>query len=1081
MKNTTHSTSKLLNMQLIETLPLKRIFITLLFLLGLITTITAQEQYTKPSWWFGAAAGANFNLYEGSTRQLDADLRVPAAFKDGFGTGLYLAPSIEYYRPNTRLGMMLQFGYDSRRGTFDEVMSPCDCPMDLSTELSYFTIEPSLRYAPFKSDFYIYAGPRFAFNKDKSYEYQLKANPNFPNQTDGPVESGEFSEVEKNTNSMQIGAGFDIPLSEQNNGINFSTWVNNGTFNPGTSTVQFITDGTTTVSTLSGSTNFYNVEVVDGSVLEMQSNSTMLVENAIILSGTGKLDTKTNPNTIEFLNGNLNVITTNGETPGYHTLTLSGDFPNLPAELEIYGNLIVNTANVDFANTKIIFDGISTTHQLIQSDVLQSLTLNEVVVIDNNLTSELETLTINDLHLQSGTLRTSSGNTIILDGTVTRVNGYLGGNGTFSFEGPTDLTALFEDKHAEPSIKLNKNEAFLFPDEFHIHGDLILEQGTVNLNTQNLNLGGNISRTAGSVDATSAGLLFFGTQDQTIAADAFLNNTIENITNNGTGGPSLSGELNLTGILDLNSGVFKSNGHLVFKSTLNKTAVMDEVLPGATITGDVTVERFYPARRAFRFLTAPVSSSTSINANWQEGATTATDDPSPGFGTHITGSIAGANGFDATPGGNPSLFRLNNQTQSWTAVANTDQTNIFAGQAYRIMIRGDRSINVTSNSAPPTNTTLRTKGTLVTGTQIDNSMSQGANNFNLIGNPYQAPIDMNVVLAESVNLNAAFYWVWDPTVGGQNPIPGTPGGRGAFVTIDLEDNSNTVDGEGNSTANQYLQPGQAVFVQTLAEDIMETAVIFEETQKDVLQPLTQTFNVISDIKVLLYTADNYAAGNSASDGLRVKFSDYGNNQVNHLDAGKFFNQDENLATLNNGSLLSIESRALPVDGEIVPLFTNQYRSTAYLFELRLKELYGVQAHLRDLYTGDKVALPNNETTLVSFTVNTNIPESIASDRFEIVFEETLLSSPHLNTSANWLLFPNPATNGEVFFTTGNFTSGEVIVEIYNILGQLVHTAKEDIGPNSTLRTDISGLTPGMFITRLTDREGNTHTHKLLVK
>jgi outer membrane protein OmpA-like peptidoglycan-associated protein len=221
MKNTTHSTSKLLSMQLIETLPLKRIFITLLFLLGLITTITAKEQYAKPSWWFGAAAGANFNFYEGSTRQLDADLRVPAAFKDGFGTGLYLAPSIEYYRPNTRLGMMLQFGYDSRRGTFDEVTSPCDSPMDLSTELSYLTIEPSLRFAPSKSDFYIYAGPRFAFNKDNSYEYQLKANPNFPNQTDGPAESGEFSEVEKNIISMQIGAGFDIPLSGQNNRTQF--------------------------------------------------------------------------------------------------------------------------------------------------------------------------------------------------------------------------------------------------------------------------------------------------------------------------------------------------------------------------------------------------------------------------------------------------------------------------------------------------------------------------------------------------------------------------------------------------------------------------------------------------------------------------------------------------------------------------------------------------------------------------------------------------------------------------------------------------------------------------------------------
>lgn len=209
-------------MQLPDTLPLKSILLSLLFLLGLFTAVSAQEAtYEKPSWYFGAAAGANFNFFQGSTQQLDADLRGPAAFKDGFGTGLYLAPSIEYYRPNTMLGMMLQFGLDSRRGEFDQVMSPCDCPMDLSTKLSYFTIEPSLRLAPFKSDFYLYAGPRLAFNMDKSYEYQLSANPAYPDQTDGPVMTGDFSEVEKTIISMQIGAGYDIPLTGQDKRTQF--------------------------------------------------------------------------------------------------------------------------------------------------------------------------------------------------------------------------------------------------------------------------------------------------------------------------------------------------------------------------------------------------------------------------------------------------------------------------------------------------------------------------------------------------------------------------------------------------------------------------------------------------------------------------------------------------------------------------------------------------------------------------------------------------------------------------------------------------------------------------------------------
>jgi hypothetical protein len=46
---------------------------------------------------------------------------------------------------------MLQAGYDSRKGDFDQVITACDCPADLSTNLSYITVEPSLRFV--KSNF----------------------------------------------------------------------------------------------------------------------------------------------------------------------------------------------------------------------------------------------------------------------------------------------------------------------------------------------------------------------------------------------------------------------------------------------------------------------------------------------------------------------------------------------------------------------------------------------------------------------------------------------------------------------------------------------------------------------------------------------------------------------------------------------------------------------------------------------------------------------------------------------------------------------------------------------------------------
>lgn len=186
------------------------------FILIITVAGTLQAQitdYTKPSWWFGAAAAANINLYSGSTQQLNSGLTVPTAFHKGSGAGLYVAPLLEYHRPDTRFGFMLQLGYDSRRASFNEVTTACNCPADLSTKLSYFTVEPSLRIAPFKSDFYLYVGPRVAFNLDKSFTYQLGVNPDIPAQTKSAEVKGDFSNINSTIFSMQVGAGYDIALS----------------------------------------------------------------------------------------------------------------------------------------------------------------------------------------------------------------------------------------------------------------------------------------------------------------------------------------------------------------------------------------------------------------------------------------------------------------------------------------------------------------------------------------------------------------------------------------------------------------------------------------------------------------------------------------------------------------------------------------------------------------------------------------------------------------------------------------------------------------------------------------------------
>lgn len=177
---------------------------------------TTAPLFTRPTWWFGAAGGANFNFYEGSTQKLNADHTIPATFHKGTGIGLFLGPLVEFHRPGSRWGWMFQAGYDNRKGEFDQILTPCDCPADLSTKVSYITVEPSLRFAPFKGNFYMYAGPRIALLMDKSFLYKQHPNPAYSDQVSNPDVQGDLSDMNNTIISMQIGAGYDIMLSSTN-------------------------------------------------------------------------------------------------------------------------------------------------------------------------------------------------------------------------------------------------------------------------------------------------------------------------------------------------------------------------------------------------------------------------------------------------------------------------------------------------------------------------------------------------------------------------------------------------------------------------------------------------------------------------------------------------------------------------------------------------------------------------------------------------------------------------------------------------------------------------------------------------
>jgi len=203
---------------------LKRILFSSLVLVCFHAAIFAQEtQRAQPTWWFGGVGAANLNFYGGTTQMLNPELTTPTAFHKGFGGGWYLAGLVEY-RHDPTWGGILQVGYDDRRGSFNETPCPCGELSNLSTTLSYITVEPSLRIAPFSDyeNFYIFGGPRIAFNWALNMPKSSTKDEKTFNYTQGPniAVKGEFSNMNGTVYSAQIGIGYDIALARSPNDKN---------------------------------------------------------------------------------------------------------------------------------------------------------------------------------------------------------------------------------------------------------------------------------------------------------------------------------------------------------------------------------------------------------------------------------------------------------------------------------------------------------------------------------------------------------------------------------------------------------------------------------------------------------------------------------------------------------------------------------------------------------------------------------------------------------------------------------------------------------------------------------------------
>jgi len=542
------------------------------------------------------------------------------------------------------------------------------------------------------------------------------------------------------------------------------------------------------------------------------------------------------------------------------------------------------------------------------------------------------------------------------------------------------FSSLSQAKLVVSGAKINMvNTVFLSTNDISLSGG-----STVTVDSATIKIAGTMS-SSGSFDLTNGTVETNGTTGQIIPPNVFLKNVVRNLTVNNNAGVIMQGGLALTDVLTLGTGSLASSGYLTLKSTYPRTARVAPVTSLATlpISGDVIVERFIPAKRAYRFLTAPLNSSTGIRGNWMENtnntSTSVNNNPAPGFGTHITGPVT--KGFDATLTQNPSMYTYDALSQKWISIQNTSG-QFIAGNGYRIMVRGSRSTDLNNNYAAPSVTTLRAKGSLLTGTLVMAKQGGGGspgmpelcavtNGYSLIGNPYASVLDWNKL--EKIDIENTVY-AFDPTINGS-------GGRGQYVTF----NGTFQTSSNGSNIDNNLQSGQAFFVRTTGPN---PTITFRETHKaSANRNVFRTSGTLPKLSIQLQLPSQVNT-TEAADGVVVFFStDYSSN-VSEEDSYKLTNQDENMGVLVQGKVLSIAGRQ-PVNAlDTVALEVWQLTKPDYYFRISLQNFDpAIQTFLHDSYLKTNTPVINDIETVIPFSINADTA-SLSKHRFEVVFRNS---------------------------------------------------------------------------------------------
>jgi hypothetical protein len=579
---------------------------------------------------------------------------------------------------------------------------------------------------------------------------------------------------------------------------------------------------------------------------------------------------------------------------------------------------------------------------------------------------------------------------------------------------------------------------------------------------------GAITVSDGRLNAQSVSLVGSSAQTVTLTAATSSLNIADLLLNN-TAGATLAGLgfVNTTGTTTVSAGTLNAGGRLVLKSTATRTARIAPVL--GSISGDITQERFIPAKatRRFSFISSPVSQA--LSAAWQQQI-------------HITGSGTGGtacptlsahtNGFDATLTNAPSMFSYDASLPSGSRwVANSVGTTSFTltpGDGYRLNVRGPRTAGCSlldGTSLSPAAVTLSATGAMTGGVNLgtvnktyNNNL---AGNWVLVGNPYPSELNFSAFQSSNAAEIGSSYVLYDP----QNaPDPVVPANMYSTWNAGVWSNAPTSITGANG---QYIANSQAFFVQ--ANNAANVNLAFGEAHKH-----TGTQNGVFRMpswKDLIRISLNKEA--VVIDQTVIRFGTeaaISNDKLGTYDATLMSSSNAYLGSRKADKTLSIQTRSLSnVREDEISLAFEVANSGTYTLNFSEYEQSSIGSiYLVDKLTGTKQDVKQN--SIYSFSVDKNNAQSFGAGRFVLVFSNKV--DPVLVQGIK--MYPNPA-NREVTVQLPN-TTETYTVRISNVSGKVV---MEQIVTGNVQTLQVGKLAGGVYVVELIDSKGNRTTDKLV--